>query len=306
MVTALSLEQFLRGGVDIAVIETGLGGRLDATNCLSPILTLTTEISYDHVEILGRSLSRIAREKAGIIKSGVPHLIGHLPIEALGVIKEQCRKSGSRLHRLSANSFKSEKSSSGYSFSLNGWRLENIRQSLLGEHQIRNSALVLKAVTLLRSLGFSISDAAVRWGLKRTVWPGRFQVIRKAGTPTIIVDVCHNTAGTIAFVKTFKQLFPARKASVIIGLVKRKEHAKMLDALMPVASEFHVVRLSRRSADVTQLAEMLAERGGKVTKYAKLGTALKRLLKSSSPDDIIAVVGSHYLAGEFLKDSGKR
>lgn len=306
MVTALALEQFRRSGVDIAVIETGLGGRLDATNCLSPILTLTTEISYDHVEILGRSLSRIAREKAGIIKPGVPHLIGQLPNEALGVIKERCRKSGSHLHRLSPNSFQSEKNSSGYSFSLNGWRLKNISQSLLGEHQIRNSALVLQAVSLLRMFGFRISDVAVRRGLKRTIWPGRFQVIRQTGAPTIIIDVCHNTAGTIAFVKTFKQLFPGRKASIIIGLVKRKEHAKMLDALMPVASEFHVVRLSRRSADVTQLAEMLSERGGRVAKYAKLGTALKRLLKSSAPDDIIAVIGSHYLAGEFLKDSGKR
>jgi len=282
-----------------------LGGRLDATNVLSPVLTITTDISRDHVEILGRSLRLIATEKAGIIKPGVSHLVGVLPPEAADVMRKTCRQRQSVLHRLSPRRFKWSHLPFRFAYRYCGRWLTDIESALPGRHQIRNAALVLRAVELLEDFGLQVSENDIRTGLHKTVWPGRFQVYRTADGPAYVLDVAHNAAGMLALVDPFQRRFPGRRVPVILGFVKRKEHQAMVTALGRIASAFHLVPLATcRSIALEQLVRDLRWPCCPIHRWGKLATALKVVAKAASPDDIILVAGSHFLVGEFLKRQG--
>jgi len=302
-VTALALDHFRRSSVDIAVIETGLGGRLDATNVLSPVLTVTTSVDHDHTEILGSSLAEIAAEKAGILKPGVPHLIGHLPREASRVMRQHARQLGCPIHRISRNEATLRRGTGVLDFCGKHTVVKGVSPSLAGEHQLHNAALALKAVDILAESGFRLCPDDVRRGIEITDWPGRFQVIRTAGQPTVILDVCHNASGAAAFTRTFRGRFRGQKTDVIVGLVKRKEHQEIIHALAPIAKSFTPVNLhTRRSTDARELCDSLDWCGIAVRPYARLLTARRHLLKFLGPDDIISIVGSHYLVGEYLQN----
>jgi dihydrofolate synthase/folylpolyglutamate synthase len=302
VVTALAFYHFQRARVDIAVIETGLGGRLDATNVLMPVLTITTDLSRDHMEILGTSLRKITRERAGIIKPSVPHLIGLLPREAEEVMHAQCRKRGAPFLRLTRREFKIRPENMQLDFMSNGLSLQRLSPSLYGVHQLHNSALVLKAVSILNRDGLSIPANVIPTGLSETSWPGRFQVIQRRRKPTVLLDVAHNAAGVAAFVESFKSRFPGRKASVITGFVKRKEHQAMFDSLATIAQAYAIVPLrTKRSADLSELLAGIDWRGVPARRFGSLGMAYRRLLKACCHDDIIIVIGSHFLVGEFIE-----
>ena len=302
LITAMALDHFKRTGVDLAVIETGLGGRLDATNVLAPILTITTDISRDHTEILGTTLKKIAFEKAGIIKPSAPHLISLLPDVAGTVIQRRCSELGAPMYRLCKSNFKTHPTDSSLDFQTNGCRLTNLTTALSGRHQLTNAALALKALTIVDKLGITIPVEAMREGLKQVDWPGRFQVIKHRGRPTVILDVCHNTAGVAAFVETFKARFKGRKAHIIAGFVQRKPHREMFGLLSQIALEFHLVPLkTRRGVDIDELISRVDFAGVPTYRARGLGSAVNRLLKKCLPDDTIVVTGSHFLVGEFLE-----
>lgn len=302
VITAMGLYYFDRAGVDVAVIETGLGGRLDATNVLYPELTLTTDISRDHVEILGRELRQIAREKAGIIKPGVPHVAGILSRTAAAVIRERCRQLDAPYHQLTPTDFSTDLTRNRLDFTSNGWSVAGVRPGLYGRHQLRNAALAVKAAGVVSGTGLKISKVAVKTGLARAEWAGRFQVVNRRGRSPMIFDVCHNVGGVTAFVEAFRIRFPGRRAHIITGFVKRKEHQKMFDLLGTVASRFHLVPLAtRRSVELDELCDNLNWRGVPMIRYRSLRTAYRRVLKNSQDDDIIAIVGSHFLIGEFFE-----
>ncbi|RKX29208.1 MAG: hypothetical protein DRP47_02310 [Candidatus Zixiibacteriota bacterium] len=305
VITAMGLYFFDRAGVDIAVVETGLGGRLDATNVLKPVVTITTDISRDHVEILGSGLRKIAREKAGIIKPGVPHITGILPEPAMAVISDRCHHFGSPCHQLHPGEFVVDLSRNTLDFSSNGWSISRLRPALYGGHQLRNAALAIKVASFLPRAGLKVSRSAVRRGLAQADWPGRFQVIKRRGKPSVVFDVCHNVGGVTAFVDAFKNRFPDCRAHLITGFVKRKEHQKMFDLLGTIADRFHLVPLAtRRSVDLGEMCNNIDWRGVPITRYGSLRTAYRRVLKSCQDDDIIAVVGSHFLVGEFFDKLG--
>ncbi len=305
VVTALAFHHFERAAVDVAVIEVGLGGRLDATNVLRPLLTITTDISRDHVEILGSSLRRIAWEKAGIVKPSVPHLTGFLPSGAEEVIRRQCRRRGAPWHRLSHRECGFDEEGMRFSFRSDGLALAGLSPSLLGPHQLRNAALAVKAVSLVRASRVKVSDRAIRIGLEHTRWPGRFQVNHRSGRPTIVLDVCHNAAGVAAFVETFRACFPGRRPWVITGLVKRKDHQAIFDHLASVARSYSVVPLkTRRSVDLKELFAAINWRDIPARRFGSLGAAYRKVMKDGESDDIVAVIGSHFLVGEFFKSFG--
>ncbi len=302
VITAMGFEYFKRAAVDVAVIETGLGGRLDASNVLHPILTITTDISLDHMEILGDTLAKIAREKAGIIKTGVPHLIGLLPPEAEQVMEKKCRKMHSPLIRLKPSDFVPNPSRMSLNFKYNGFSIGTITPALVGVHQLKNTALVLKAVSVLNKEGLRISKRAAREGITHTDWPGRFQIREYRGKPTHIFDVSHNAAGAASFADSFKAKFPGRKAHLLTGFVKRKEHQKILDSLSQIASDYALVKLrTKRAVDVAELIRTIDFRGVPYRKFGSIEQAYTNLLKSSGPDDIIVIIGSHYLVGDFFE-----
>ncbi len=305
VITALGLYYFDKVRVDVAVIETGLGGRLDATNVLKPLITITTDISRDHVEILGSGLRKIAREKAGIMKPGVPHLVGMIPETTRDVFRKRSEQINSPLYLLSPEEFIAIPNRNRLDFIANGWTVTGLQPGLYGAHQLKNAALVVKAVSLAHARNLRISKRAIRNGLKKTRWLGRFQVIERKRLPTLVFDVCHNTGGVQAFVNAFTTRFPGRKAHIITGFVKRKEHQKMFDLLGQVAEKFYLVPLAtHRTTNIDELCTTINWRNVPYSKYPSLQKAYERVRKTSHRDDIIAIIGSHFLVGEFFERFG--
>lgn len=269
-------------------------------------MTVITDISFDHVDILGPTLADIAREKAGIIKPDIPTVIGLLPVEARRVARAVCKELGSPLVSLTEKDFRVDRDGQRLDFLSDDLRLERLAPSLKGPHQLRNTAVALKAIEVMRSQGIPLPLRAVRVGIENTAWAGRFQIIRKDGfSPTVVLDVCHNPGGAAAFVETFRRLFPGRRARVLVGFVKRKAHQEMIDHLARIASEFRLTPLpTRRSVAPRELETTLNWHRVPVMKCARFETAYRKLLKQAGPDDIIAVIGSHYLVGEYLSKFG--
>jgi dihydrofolate synthase/folylpolyglutamate synthase len=184
--------------------------------------------------------------------------------------------------------------------------MQGVKPSLLGPHQLKNAALALKATAILRQHGIRLSKRAAREGMVATHWPGRFQVVPRRGRPTLVFDVGHNAGGVAAFVEAFQARFPGRRTRVLTGFVKRKEHQKIFDSLAKIADDYSLVPLStKRTVDVAQLCREINWRGVPLKRYGTLRTAWKRLSESSDPDDIITVIGSHYLVGEFFRKFGR-
>lgn len=265
-------------------------------------MTICTDISFDHVEILGNTLEKIAGEKAGIIKPGVPHVIGLLPKEAEKVMRDTARAQRAPLHRLADSKFTTYPEKFALDFASPSISVRKLSPALIGRHQLLNAALALKALSLVKTLGYRISDKAVKTGLQTTEWPGRFQTVKMKKRPTIILDVGHNVGGARAFADSFALKYPGRKAHLIIGVVKRKQHQEMFDALAPIAASYTLVRMkTKRTIDPVQTITEINWRGVPVQKAGSLDAAYRKLLKSLGPDDILPVIGSHYLVGEFLE-----
>ncbi len=304
--TALAFDYFAHCKVDIAVIEVGLGGRLDATNILHPELTIITDISYDHVEILGTTLRKIAREKAGIIRGGVPNLIGQLPKDAEKVIWETCSSRKAPLSRLTDSAYRIHRKELQLDFHSGELSLKNLTPALIGIHQLRNCALALKAASLLEERGTRLSASAIKRGIETTWWPGRFQLMRIKDGPQLVLDVGHNAGGVEAFAESFRLKFPGKKANMIVGFVQRKRHQEMFDALADIAQSYTLVPLkTKRSANVRELLATIRWRGVPVRRGRNVAAAYERLAELSSKDDIIVIIGSHYLVGEFLEICGR-
>lgn len=264
-------------------------------------MTVTTDISFDHMDVLGHTLEKIATEKAGIIKPGVPHVIGLLPQAAEDVVRSIAAQMNAPVRCVDVHRLNTRPGQFALDYTTDDLKMTNLKPSLLGEHQLRNAALVLEVAAALRSVGLRLSKSAIERGIKSTEWRGRFQILARRGKPTIVLDVCHNAAGAAAFAETFKYRYPGTKAPIIAGFVQKKEHQKMLDALSAVASEYHLVRLkSHRSIDLDETIRSVDFRGIPVRTYRTLGAALTALVKQTDSDDIIPVIGSHYLVGEFL------
>jgi dihydrofolate synthase/folylpolyglutamate synthase len=272
---------------------------------LAPILTVCTDISFDHVEILGKSLKKIAGEKAGIIKPGVPHLIGMLPREAEKVMREKCRKVGTRMHKLTSKDFTSYPEKFALDFHSPQFSFKRLKPSLLGTHQLTNAALALKTLAILKSQGIALFKDAIREGITDTEWPGRFQIYRQRGKATFVLDVCHNAGGAKAFVESYKRRFPKHRPAIIVGLVKRKDHQKMFDSFWEIARRYMLVKMkTHRTVTPKEMTETIDFKGIPTWRCADLQSALNQLLPTVDSDDIIAVLGSHYLVGEFLEKHG--
>jgi len=273
---------------------------------LEPLATIVTDISFDHMEILGATLRRIAIEKAGIIKTGIPHITGLLPREAAAVMRDTCRHRHAPYRPLNKTSFSLVPGKLQLEFRSPELRFKRLSPSLVGLHQLRNAALVLHTVGLLRKQGLPLSQKAIRTGIESAEWSGRFQILKRPRQPIVILDVGHNAGGVRAFVESFKIKFPGRRAAIIAGFVKKKQHEEMLAALAEVASSIDVVRLAtRRSGDTRAMRRFISQLGVPSHRYGRLDLAYKRLVQSLDPDDIIVVCGSHYLVGEFLSRYGR-
>lgn len=285
VVTAMALVHFAEQRCDLVIWETGLGGRLDATNIVRPLASVITSIGKDHEQWLGSTLTSIAREKAGIIKSQIPTLTTVTESEPLEVIRQTARTQASPLIEVDESRVEET--------------LKNISSlPLLGQHQRRNAALAWETVRCLRSQ-WNIADSTCVAGLEKARWPGRFQ-IHKEGERIWILDGAHNPEGTQALQKTFCSYFPNQTATLIVGMLRDKHPSIMLEHLMPVANRVILTPVqSHRSLTSTELRDLY--RNAKTPIQWEIYESLSEAIRSAPVSGIVLIAGSLYLIGEALE-----
>ncbi len=299
--TALAFSYFAKRKVDLAVVEVGLGGRLDATNTLSPLFSIITDISYDHTNILGNTLTKIAWEKAGIVKRKTPVIIGSMLPEPRREIIRVCNYRRAPYYYVRPSTVQRNNGNSHFDYGANSHRLTGLKTSLPGKHQLKNAATAIRAAELLRDFGYGITARDIRLGLKDTVWAGRFEILREKGLPTIILDVGHNRAGVKAMSECFREMFPGRRAKIIAGFVRFKNLFETVKYLFPIAEEVELTWLDTyRSTDPNDIAPLFPKNRFPVTVSNSLTASARRIIKESKRDDIIIIGGSHYAVGEFM------
>ena len=312
--TAMAFEHFASSGVQIAVLEVGIGGRLDATNVADPLLSVITDISLDHTEWLGNTLTEIAREKAGILRpKGTLVTLPQHP-EVNDAIGEAMHGLGARVVNASAyvppitpasEAFQDESGGAPH----NRYRLDvlgetvTIDSALAGRHQLRNTALAIAAAVELRqSFGYQISTPQIAAGIASTRWPGRFQVI--AGSPEIVLDVAHNPDGAWALRSALTSRYAGQPVTIIFGAMRDKAIAEIGEVLFPLGEAVIATRVnSPRAASVEDIREMTAHIGTPVMSAESLQQAIGIARERKRP---IVITGSVYLVGaalEFLQQS---
>ncbi len=297
--TAMALLYFCKQQVDYAVLEVGLGGEIDSTNVVHPKVAVITNVSWDHMEYLGHSLTDIARVKAGIIKPGVPVVTAAEQPEVLKVIKEVCMKHSAPLtvvgQDVTWQDVNIDAGVTGQYLTVHGRLNEyaHILLPLLGEHQKINAATAVAAV---ECLGINLTPDIVRQGFKKVVWPGRFEVL--TGQPTIILDGAHNVGGAKVLMQSLKQYFPDRRIVMVLGMLADKEREKVIDILLPSVSAAVITKPnSPRAGDWRQLAHW-AEKYALVFTCEQIVDAVKKGLELAGPKDVLCITGSLYMLAE--------
>src|SRR5215469_2211692 len=302
-VTAMAFECFARERVEFGVFEVGLGGRLDATNILAPVVSVITRIDFDHENFLGHSLKEIAAEKAGILKPGVPVVIAEQRPEAREVILSRARQVGSPVTE-TARAFQIavETSQNGF-FRANviepasGYSCE-IAPSLPGRFQLQNAINALAAARQLARRGFRISANDITKGIAKTVWPGRLEKLQS--NPDVYLDGAHNPGAARELTKFLEQNFAGRKIWLIYGALRDKAVDEVGGLLFPHAAEvvFTEPRTSR-SISASRLAEIASHHTSSFTVISSAEQALDQALAEAASGDAIFITGSLYLVGQL-------
>jgi len=336
--TALALKYFADQRVDFAILEVGMGGRLDATNITKPLVSVITNVDFEHTEYLGKSLKKIAYEKCGIIKEGTPVITAENKEEVLRVIEETCRKNRARLYRVGKEiKFRSQMSDLRcqisdvrcQTFNIEGFHdsYENLRISLLGKHQLLNAACAIGTMELLRpkvhpvrgkspqatasdlyrrtSNGVKITKEEIRKGLAKTTWPGRLEVKRytvNGKRLTIILDGAHNVAGAKALKKTIKDCFDYKRLILLLGILKSKDIKGIVAQLAPLASRIIITKpQTPRAVEPEEIAEIAKEYSRSLVTKKKISQAIRQATSYAESEDIILITGSLYTVGEAIK-----
>jgi dihydrofolate synthase/folylpolyglutamate synthase len=336
IITAMAFLYFARQKVDAAVMEVGLGGRLDATNVCRPVVSVITSISFDHMQQLGNTLAEIAGEKAGIIKPGVPVVSGVIEPEPRDVIRQICRKRGAPLvERGTDFDFTYEPPRHLEQEAASGrleWRrvgqdrvagagppsqdtpisvgLRSLEASLShptsyslslpGKHQAANAATALAAIDVLRAGGWKIPEAAVATALGGMTWPARVEVV--ARRPAVVLDAAHNVASVEALVETLRESFTVARRHLIFGTTQDKDVRGMLECLLPAFDEVYFTRYrgSSRAVPPDELRRLAEELGGKRWPvYDHSAAAWAAARRAAGPNDMICITGSFFLAAEM-------
>ena len=293
--TVMAFLHFAREGVEVAVVEVGLGGRLDATNVVHPDVCVITTIARDHERFLGTRIGSIAREKGGIIKTGVPLVCGALPAAAGRVIRQIARSRGVPVRRWGKDFSVTPHDDRRFDYHGGEWALERLSLCLRGEYQRHNAGVALAALETLHTV-LPVRENAIRAGLESVAWPGRLEVL--PGRPTIILDGAHNDGAVEALVNEIPGLLGGRKVRLLFGSMRDKDWSSMLAALCAVSREVVLTRTpTERGADPSSLSSALPP-GLPATVVDDPVAALSRLAADRRRrDDPILVAGSLYLVG---------
>jgi dihydrofolate synthase/folylpolyglutamate synthase len=297
--TLIAFEWFALIGVEAAVIEVGLGGRLDATNVIMPVCAVMTPIARDHEEFLGTHIAEIAAEKAGIVKPRVPVCIGRLDASAEAVVVERAAAAGAPLLRAGRDG-RLVPGGQGFVFEAPGVRWDGLRLALRGQFQRHNVELALLALWAVRER-WPVPPEAVRRGLAQMAWPGRLAVLRDR--PLVLVDGAHNPAAMDALVGELPALLADRRTTLVFAAMRDKAWAQELDRLLPHVADVIVTRVGRRAVETAQLAAAIGTRRT-VTVCEEPAEALALAERRASPKDAVLVTGSLFLVGEAYARMG--
>jgi dihydrofolate synthase / folylpolyglutamate synthase len=281
VITVMALCYFARQKCDLVIWETGLGGRLDATNIVTPLASVITNIGFDHQQWLGETLAEIAAEKAGIIKPGLPVLTATTEPEALAVIEIAAQQQGSPLTKVTTN------------------HLSHLTPpALRGEHQRQNAALALATVALLQP-EIPVAEAQIQTGLTTVKWLGRFQIIQRSSGQTLVLDGAHNPAGAEVLAAALRANFPKAAPVLIIGMLADKDWQTMCQRLAAEAAQ--VLAVPVKSERTTAPEDLAAACGGGATQPACVCASLSEALQRTADAPLVVITGSLYLVGEALE-----
>ena len=296
LVCAMAFLWFREQAPDLVVLEVGLGGRLDATNVIDcPDLAVITSIGFDHMETLGDTLPKIAWEKAGIIKPG-----GHVVVlpqnpAVDAVFQTVCLERKAVLHTAALPVRTVRPDLRGQGFDLPG--LPGLHISLLGTYQMENAALAAQTALLLKDLGLPVTEEAVRAGLDKAKWPGRFELLRTE--PAVLIDGAHNADGAQALRASLEACFPGKRIVFIAGVLADKEYDAMLSAVLPLADRFYTIAPpTARALSAEALAERLSELGAEALPCGGVEEAVRRAVDHAGKDGVVCAFGSLYYIGQ--------
>ena len=296
--TAMALVYFARENIDISVMEVGMGGRLDATNVITPLVSVITNISMEHQLFLGSRLLDIAGEKGGIIKDGVDVVTGVTQPSVVRLFETICADKKSPMWRLGKD-IHCRATVSGLHYRGINRHLKGLNLGLKGKFQNHNGALALAVIELLEKKGFKVSSQDIREGLKKTTWPGRMHVVAK--NPTIVLDGAHNPKAMKALADSIKKGFRFRQMILVIGVMEDKEIGQILRRIVPHSDYVIYTRpIYYRAAR----PEILMAKGARLGKPGEivplLSEAIEKAEDMADPQDLIVITGSLFTVGEAM------
>jgi dihydrofolate synthase/folylpolyglutamate synthase len=309
ILTACAFLYFKKKQVDAVVLETGLGGRLDATNVILPKVCAITNISLEHTDKLGNSLGSIAFEKAGIIKGQGIAVSANQEKEVIDVIRKVCRERNTELYEVGKDIrysiiYSGEK---GQVFDLEGpvYSYRNLKLSLIGLHQVENASVAIGMLKLINK-DFNIGEASIRQGLKEASWPGRLEIVKK--NPYVILDGAQNPASILTLIISIKKLFRYKRLICVFGISSDKD-IKGVTSLLDTFSDIIILTKARdnpRAEDVTRLRENFSGLRTSLEETSNIDDALKKALILADKNDLILITGSLFVVGDAMKSLTSR
>ena len=302
IITVLMFLYFATEEVDFAVVEVGLGGRLDSTNVITPILSVITSISFDHTNLLGNTLEEIAAEKAGIIKSCIPTVIYPQEEVAEIVISSKCQELDSKLYKINKedakliNIIKEDKIYQQVKVKLDDEY--DVKLPLLGEHQILNLAVALKALEVIKDKAPKLNRESIVKSLATVRWNGRLEIM--SNSPYVVIDGAHNIQGITQLDKNIKKYFEYKDMYLILGILADKDVEDMVKVITPKAKKvFTVTPNSMRAETAEELLEEVKKYNESCEAYNDYKNAFEDALKLCKKDDLLLISGSLYMIGEM-------
>lgn len=301
--TAMAFWYFAKEKIDLAILETGLGGRLDSTNIVNPLITAITPIDFDHQKYLGNSIEKIAKEKAGVIKPGVPCVTNNRNKRICEVIKNKCADLGANYINIFDVCFLQFNSSNlegiSFDFRYSNFSLKNLILNLCGEYQVDNAALALGTVLNLKNK-INITEKNIYDGLKDVLWRGRIDLVSRK--PNIVIDVSHNSSGFEKTLSFINQFFPKDKINVITFLQEDKDSEKIGELLSNHSKNVFITDLRLgKPANPSLLYNSVNNKGGYAEFLTSFRDAMEKIHKEKRQDVLWLIIGSHYLAGEAYR-----
>ncbi len=297
IVTVIGFLHFVKSNCDIVVMEVGLGGRLDATNVIKkPEVSVITTISYDHMDLLGDTLEKIAMEKAGIIKNNCPVVLYEQKPSVESVFANVANEKNSYLYKVDFSLVQSINFNEYYQ-TFDFGKYKNIELGLLGSFQTYNAATVIKAAEVLQKNNWKITTKNIMDGLKKAKWTGRFEILNH--NPITIVDGGHNPQCAKMLTENLNNYFPNKKVTFVIGVMKDKDYAKVIKEILPIAYRIITVTPDYyRALPSEQLWEYIKQYHHNTICSSTISEGVKEAKKLATNEELICVFGSLYMAGE--------